>query len=80
MKHVIHQSLINDIKIYNEKNGTKFGYSCSSLFALQQITNDNGEIEYVPFPTHLKGKYQTYTKAKNEWDDFRFMTIEDYLK
>jgi hypothetical protein len=47
MKHVIHQSLINDIKIYNEKNGTKFGYSCSSLFALQQITNDNGEIEYA---------------------------------
>ena len=47
MKHVIHQSLINDIKIYNEKNGTNFGYSCSSLFALRQITNDKGEIEYA---------------------------------
>jgi hypothetical protein len=47
MKHVIHQSLINSIKMYNEKNGTNFGYSCSSLFALRQITNGNGEIEYA---------------------------------
>ena len=37
----------------------------------------NGKIEYVKFPEHLRGKYQTYTKAKEEWDH-RFMTIEDY--
>lgn len=40
----------------------------------------NGEIEYIPFPDHLKGKYQGYTKAKEEWNDYRFMTVEDYLK
>lgn len=47
MKHIIPQSLINNIKMYNETNGTNFGYTCSSLFALRQITNDNGEIEYA---------------------------------
>ena len=40
----------------------------------------NGKIEYVKFPQHLKGKYQIYTKAKEEWGDYRFMTVEDYLK
>lgn len=40
----------------------------------------NGKIEYIPFPDHLKGKYQGYTKAKEEWNDYRFMTVEDYLK
>ena len=39
----------------------------------------NGEIEYVPFPDHLKGKYQTYTCAKKEWGDYKFMTVQDYL-
>ena len=29
----------------------------------------NGEIEYVPFPDHLKGKYQDYTRARGEWGD-----------
>ena len=47
MKHIIPQSLINNIKMYNETNGTNFGYTCSSLFALRQITNDDGEIEYA---------------------------------
>lgn len=40
----------------------------------------NGEIEYIPFPDHLKGKYQDYTCAKKEWDDYKFMTVEEYLK
>lgn len=40
----------------------------------------NGEIEYIPFPDHLKGKYQDYTCAKNEWDGYKFKTVEEYLK
>jgi len=40
----------------------------------------SGEIEYIPFPDHLKGKYQDYTCAKKEWDDYKFMTVEEYLK
>jgi ADP-L-glycero-D-manno-heptose 6-epimerase len=39
-----------------------------------------GKIEYISFPEHLKGKYQGYTCAKKEWGDYKFTTIENYLK
>ena len=47
MKHSIPQLLIDEINAYNAKYGTNFGYSCSSLFALQQTTNEKGEIIYA---------------------------------
>jgi hypothetical protein len=47
MKHTIPKLLIDDINKYNDKHGTKFGYSCSSLFALQEIINEKGEVEYA---------------------------------
>ena len=40
----------------------------------------NAHVEYVPFPKHLEGKYQTYTMAKPEWGNYKFKTIEDYVK
>tara|TARA_R100001460_G_C3547476_1_gene174922 strand:+ start:701 stop:1483 length:783 start_codon:yes stop_codon:yes gene_type:complete len=40
----------------------------------------NGDIDWIEFPKHLKGKYQGYTKAFEEWDDYKFITVEDYLK
>ena len=39
----------------------------------------NGTIEYIPFPEHLKGKYQTYTCAKKEWDN-KFISVKEYLQ
>ena len=39
----------------------------------------NGEIEYIPFPDHLTGKYQTYTCAKKEWDH-KFISVKEYLR
>jgi len=39
----------------------------------------NGIIEYIPFPEHLKGKYQTYTCAKKEWDN-KFISVKEYLQ
>ena len=39
-----------------------------------------GEIEEVPFPEHLKRKYQEYTCAKKEWGDYKFKTIPEYLE
>jgi hypothetical protein len=47
MKHSIPKLLIDEIKEYNTKYGTNFGYNCSSLFALKQIINDEGEPEYA---------------------------------
>ena len=39
----------------------------------------NGTIEYIPFPEHLKGKYQTHTRAKKEWDH-KFISVKEYLQ
>ena len=39
----------------------------------------NGTIEYIPFPEHLKGKYQTHTRAKKEWDH-KFTSVKEYLQ
>ena len=47
MKQIIPSRLIEEIKNYNAENGTNFGYNCSSLFALKQIINENGEVEYA---------------------------------
>jgi hypothetical protein len=47
MKHSIPELLINQIKEYNAKYGTNFGYNCGSLFALKQIINEKGEVEYA---------------------------------
>ena len=47
MKHSIDEFVIQEMKEYNAKNGTNFGYNCSSLFALKQTINDKGEAEYA---------------------------------
>lgn len=47
MKHSIPELLINEINEYNAKYGTNFGYNCGSLFALKQIINEKGEVEYA---------------------------------
>ena len=53
----------------------------SFKYVAESVANKyNGEIEYIPFPDHLKGKYQDYTCAKKEWGDYQFKTIEDYLQ
>jgi len=36
MKHSVPKTLIEDIIMYNNKNGTSYGYNCSSLFALEK--------------------------------------------
>ena len=38
----------------------------------------NGKIEYVPFPEHLKGKYQYLTIAEKVWD-YQFVNVAQYL-
>ena len=47
MKHSIPELLITEINEYNSKYGTNFGYNCGSLFALKQIINEKGEVEYA---------------------------------
>jgi hypothetical protein len=47
MKYSIPELLINEINEYNTNHGTNFGYNCGSLFALKQIINEKGEVEYA---------------------------------
>ena len=52
----------------------------SFQYVAEQVAEKyNGEIDYVPFPKHLIGKYQYYTCAKEHWEDKIFMTVKDYL-
>jgi len=41
-----------------------------------------GEIEYIPFPEHLKDKYQYYTCADMSYlnEPYAFTTVEEYVK
>lgn len=72
--------------VLNNKNGSGiYDLGTSSPVSFEHVAKCvaekySGEIEYVPFPDHLKGKYQDYTCAKNEWVDYNFITVEDYLK
>lgn len=47
MKYSIPQDLIDEITAFNSKNGTKFGFSYTSLFALKQEINNEGEVCYA---------------------------------
>ena len=41
---------------------------------------EGGEIELIPFPKHLNGKYQTHTCADMSWiGDYKFKTVQEYL-
>jgi len=79
---------VNDlvkIVLNNDKPSGIYDLGTSSPVSFQYVAECvskryNGQVEYIPFPDHLKGKYQDYTCAKKEWDDYQFMTIEDYLK
>lgn len=37
------------------------------------------EIQEIPFPEHLKGKYQYETRSAGHWIGKKFMTVEEYV-
>jgi ADP-L-glycero-D-manno-heptose 6-epimerase len=76
---------IVDIVLDNNKPSGIYDLGTSNPTSFQEVaeiiaTKYNGEIEYSPFPDHLQGKYQGYTKAKKEWGDYQFKTVRDYVK
>ena len=75
---------IVDIVLNNDKPSGIYDLGTSNPTSFQEVgelvaEKYNGIIKYIPFPEHLKGKYQTYTCAKKEWD-YKFTTIKDYLQ
>lgn len=76
---------IVNIVLNNDKPSGVYDLGTSTPVSFQHVAECvsnkyNGQIEYVPFPEHLNGKYQDYTCAKREWDDYQFITVEEYLK
>ena len=75
---------IVDIVLNNDKLSGIYDLGTSKPVSFQHVAECvakkyDGEIEYIPFPDHLKGKYQEYTRACREWGDYPFITVEEYL-
>jgi len=75
---------IVDIVLNNDKPSGIYDLGTSNPVSFQEVgelvaEKYNGTIEYIPFPEHLKGKYQTYTCAQKEWDH-KFISVKEYLQ
>ena len=75
---------IVDIVLNNDKPSGIYDLGTSNAISFQEVgelvaEKYIGTIEYIPFPEHLKGKYQTYTCAKKEWDH-KFISVKEYLQ
>ena len=85
---IIHQKEIKKIAHSYGNNKSKpsgiYDLGTSNPTSFQEVAElvakkYDGTIEYIPFPEHLEGKYQTYTCAKKEWDH-EFITVKEYLQ
>lgn len=76
---------IVDVVLNNKNQSGIYDLGTSSPISFQYVAECvakayNGDIEYVSFPDHLKGKYQDYTCAEKEWGNYKFISVEEYLK
>jgi ADP-L-glycero-D-manno-heptose 6-epimerase len=74
-----------DVVLYNDAPSGIYDLGTGSPISFKDVAEmvakkEGGEIEYVPFPNHLKDKYQTYTCADMEGVDYRFKTVQEYLR
>ena len=77
---------VNDIVnvvLDNDKPSGIYDLGTSKPISFQEVADlviqkEGGEIEYIPFPDHLRDKYQTYTCAQKEFD-YKFMSVASYL-
>lgn len=75
---------IVDIVLNNNKESGIYDLGTSAPVSFQHVAECcikkyGGDIEYIPFPDHLKGKYQVYTCARKEWGNHKFKTVKEYL-
>ena len=40
---------------------------------------EGAEIEVIPFPKHLEGKYQEYTCADTSWYSHNYTSVLEYM-
>ena len=75
---------IVDIVMNNDKPSGIYDLGTSNPISFQEVgeliaNKYEGEIEYIPFPDHLVGKYQDYTCAKDEGWNHKFTSVKDYI-
>ena len=74
-----------DIVLNNDAPSGIYDLGTASPVSFQHVAElvakkENGTINTIPFPDHLKGKYQTYTCADMKWvGAYKFKSVEDYL-
>lgn len=74
-----------DIVLNNNAPSGIYDIGTASPISFQHIAElvakkEGGKINTIPFPDHLKGKYQSYTCADMKWiGDYKFKTVEEYL-
>jgi len=78
VKDIVNLVLNNDKPsgIYDLGTSTPVSFQTVGELIAQKY---RGRIKYIPFPEHLKGKYQYLTMAQNIWD-YKFTTIKEYLQ
>ena len=85
LRDFIHVDDVIDIVLNNDQTSGIYDLGTGSPVSFQEVAElvvekEKGEIEYIDFPEHLKGKYQDYTKANMKWlKDYKFKTVQEYL-
>ena len=63
--------------IYDIGTGTPISF----YEVAKEVAQKEGvKIKMIPFPDHLKGKYQKYTCADMKWVDYDFITVKEFLE
>lgn len=76
---------IVDVVLHNQQPSGIYDLGTGTPISFQEVAElvtekEKGEIEYIDFPEHLKGKYQDYTCADMEWiGDYKFKSVKEHL-
>jgi ADP-L-glycero-D-manno-heptose 6-epimerase len=75
-----------NVVLNNKKDSGIYDLGTSNPVSFRDVAEEvankfNGNIIEIPFPDHLKNKYQSYTCAKKEWNsnEFKFKTVRNFL-
>ena len=74
-----------DIVLNNNAGSGIYDLGTGSPVSFQHVADlvakkEGGKINTIPFPDHLKGKYQKYTCADMKWvGNYKFTTVEEYI-
>ena len=62
--------------IFDLGSGTQYSFRDIAEIIAKKY---GAEIEEIPFPKHLEGKYQYDTRTNLSWKDHKFTTVEEYI-